>query len=143
MNATPVVTNAVDELNRQRNEQVLTESVRLVNAIANEQAKVVECEKQIEQARVDLNAIANRVVTAISVMGNPLPANANTETIAAVIAKANKEKQYSIEQQSGALTQRIVSEQDAIVLINKRIAELREALVKLTVPKVTAEQIVG
>ncbi len=138
-----VVTDAVAKLNEQRTEQVQTEAVRLITCIANEQDKISAGAKRIGDLRVEADKLVRNVVTETSVLGVPLPENANRETIAKVIEKANKDKQYSVEQSATRLTNAIVAEQDAIVLIEKRIKDLREALLKLTVPTVSVEQVVG
>lgn len=138
-----VVTDAVAKLNEQRTEQVQTEAVRLIGCISSEQAKIEACQKRIADLRVEGEKLTRNVVTPESVFGAPLPANANTETISKVVEKANKDKQYGVEQTASRLTSSIVAEQDAITLIEKRIAELREALLKLTVPTVSVEQVVG
>ncbi len=143
MNPTPVVAEAVAKLNEQRTEQVQIEAVRLINCISNEQNKIAECEKRISDLRVEANKLAKTVVDETSVLGSPLPANANRETIAKVIEKANRDKQGGIEIAANRLTNAIVYDQEAIVAIEKRIKELREALLKLTVPTVSVEQIVG
>jgi hypothetical protein len=140
---TPVVTAAVDRLNEQRNEQIIQEGLRLTECINKEQAKIKACEDNIARNRVEINAVANRVVTAVSVLGNAIPDNANKDTLSAVIEKANKAKQYGIEQESDRLQKAIVADQDAVILINKRIEELRAALLALKVEVVTVEQIVG
>lgn len=140
---TPVITDAVAKLNEQRTEEVQREAVRLIQCISNEQAKIVAGNKRIYDLQVEANKLAKDVVNETTILGVPLPENANRETIAKVIEKANKDRQYSIEQNASRLTNAIVSEQDAIALIEKRIAELRTALLKLTVPTVSVEQIVG
>ncbi len=145
MNNTPnaVVAEAVDKINEQRTEQVQIEAIRLIGCISNEQAKIAGCNERITTLRVEADKLVKNVISETSVLGSPLPDNANRETIAAVVAKANKDRQFTIEQSAGRLTNAIVSEQDTIVLVEKRIAELRTALLKLTVPTVSVEQVVG
>lgn len=143
MNSNTVVQEAVDELNAQKREQVLKEAVRLAECIEKERAKVEAGNQRIAALRAEAIKLVKSEVTAESVLGIPLPANANHDTVAAVIEKANKDRQYGIEQQAIRFRDSILAEQDAIVLIEKRIAELREALVKLTVPVVSVTQITG
>lgn len=143
MNTNQVVADAVAQLNTERTKQVQTEAVRLISCISNEQSKIADANKRIVELREKAVALANDVVDETTVLGSPLPDNANRETIAAVIAKANKDRQYTVEQSATRLTLAITAEQDAIALIEKRITELRAALVKLTVPVVTVEQVVG
>lgn len=143
MNTNQVVTDAVVKFNEQRTEQVQAEAVRLINCIANEQSKIAEREKVIASLREEAAKLARNVITETTVLGSPLPENANRETIAKVIEKANKDKQYPIEQAASRLTASIVSEQDAIAMLDKKIADLRGQLLKLTVPTVSVEQIVG
>jgi len=138
-----VVADVVTKLNESRTEEVQCEAVRLIGVIANEQAKIEASNKRIADLRVEGDKLARNVVTVESALGSPLPVNANTETITKVVEKANKDKQYSVEQSATRITSAIVSEQDSITLIEKRIKELREALLKLTVPTVSVEQIVG
>lgn len=138
-----VVSDAVAALNQQNAEALQNEAVRLINAIGREQDKVKEANDRMAVLRADLIKIASTVISETSVLGGSLPSNANRETIAAVIEKANKQRQYEIETSSGRLTAAITAEQDAVVMLEKRIADLRDQLLKLSVQPVTVAQIVG
>ena len=131
------------KLNEQRLEQSVTEAVRLGNCVIAEQAKIAKCQENIVNLQKEANKLALDVIDANRILGNPVPANANQETLAKVIEKANQDRQYSIEQSGKRLTDAIVADQDTIVLVEKRIKELREAILKLSVPTVTVQQVTG
>lgn len=138
-----VVSNAVDAFNKEKAEQTQQQAVGLVNQIAERQERIKGCEQRIAEHRDALKKVAEDVVTEESVFGGSLPANANKTTITEVIAKANKNKQFTIEQASARLTAAIVAEQDAITGIQKQIVELQTKLLTLQAPEVTATQIAG
>lgn len=138
-----VVADAVARLNQQNAEAVQAEAIRLINSIQCKQASKQACNERIVELREELGKVAKNVVDETTVFGGSLPANANKETITKVIEKANKDRQYTVETAANRLTSAITSEQDAIVMLDKAIAELREKLAKLSVPEVSVTQVVG
>lgn len=138
-----VVVDAVSAHNKALVEQAQNEALNLIAAITNEQAKIASCEDRIKINRTELDKLAKDIVDEASVFGGSLPENANKETISKVIVEANKAKQFNVEQSSKRLVQNINAEQDAIKAVEKRIADLREKLTKLSAPVVTVDQIVG
>lgn len=142
-NANTVVVDAVTAHNEAIVAKTQAEAVRLIGLITAEQTKVEGCNARIAARREALDKIAKEEVTITTVMGGSLPANSNTETITKVVEKANKERQYSVESRSTELVAAINNEQDAIRAIEKRIADLRAELLKLSAPVVTVDQIKG
>lgn len=138
-----VVADAVERLNQQNSEAAQQEAVRLMNCINDKQDKKQACEGRISELRQELGKVASTVIDETSVFGGSLPANANRDTILKVLEKANKDRQYSVETASDRLQKAIVSEQDAIVMLDKAVAELREKIVKIEVPTVSVTQIMG
>ncbi len=138
-----VIVESVAKLNEQRNEAAVNEAVRLGNCVLAEQVKIDTAKSNISRLQVEANKLAKDVIDAERILGNPLPENANKETLAKVIEAANKNRQYTVEQSGIRLRDAIVAEQDTIVLVEKRITELRTAILKINVPVVTVEQVLG
>lgn len=138
-----VVADAVERLNQQNTEAAQQEAVRLITSIQNKQDCKKACEGRIVELRKGLEKVAAAVIDEASVFGGSLPANANRDTIVKVLEKANRDRQYSVETAADRLQKAIVSEQDAIVMLDKAIDELRQKIVKIEVPQVSVTQIVG
>jgi len=142
-NQNTVISEAIAKINTERTEQAVEQAVMLCVQISNENEKIVEATKAITQLREEAKTLANSVVTQESVLGATLPENANKDTIAKVVEKANKDRQGAIELKATRLTNSITAQQDIILAVEKRINNLRGELIKLTVPVVTVEQVVG
>jgi len=141
--STTVVQDAVESLNKQNAEIAQAEAVRLINSIREKQERIVLCGERVVEFRKELDKVVKNVVDETTVYGGSLPGNANKETVAKVIEKANKDRQAVVENQANRLTASITSEQDQVAMLEKAIAELREKLGKVSVPTVTVQQITG
>lgn len=141
----PVITNAINALNDQREANVESEAMVLIGRIQNEQAQIKANDAQIESYRTELDKVRKDVIDQKSVLGTTLPAdgNPNEVTIAKAIADLNRARQSGVESQAISLTNAITGKQATIKANEANIAELRSKLLALKADVVSETVVTG
>lgn len=145
INNTAVVSTAVDLVNKANQSRIEGQAVQLVNAILDRNSAKTMTNERIASLQAELAKVAGDTITASSV-GVTLPTDesamtASQKTVANVIATLNKAKQDEIQLKSSRLVQAITNEQNAIVTIDKQIAELSAKLAALSAETVTVADV--
>jgi hypothetical protein len=140
-----VVTAAVNLVNQANQTRIEGQAVLLVNQILDRNTAKASSQERITSLQTELAKIAGDTITPESI-GVTLPTDATTDTasqktVRNVIATLNKAKQDEIQLKSSRLVQAITNEQNAIVTIDKQVADLQAKLASLTAETVTEAQV--
>lgn len=140
-----IINSAVELVNKANQSRIEGQAAMLINQILERGNAKAAVNERIVSLQTELAKVAGDTITPSSV-GVSLPTDPATDTdsqktVRNVIATLNKAKQDDIQLKSSRLVQAITNEQNAIVTIDKQVAELQDKLAKLTAETVTVEQV--
>ena len=140
-----VTTNALAQLNKDRQAKVTDEAQAKITYLLREQATIKSCQESIKVHQDAVKLLVEDVLTAESVFGRPasVTPTQNEVTILNAIKERNDAKQKSIEANSKSHLGAITEMNATITACNARIATLREELSKLAADVVTETQVLG
>lgn len=140
-----IINAGVELINKDRLEFAAGLAAGIIRSIEAEQAEIKKQEIAIEAARDNLKRLSESVVTPESVLGTAAPINPNMNdiTILKAIKDVNEGRQANVAVRAKSYAEEVASMQRTIELCTKNIAELRDALSKVSAKTVETETIVG
>ena len=140
-----IINAGIELINKDRLEFAAGLAAGIIRSIEAEQAEIKKQEIAIEAARDNLKRLSESVVTPESVLGTAAPINPNMNdiTILKAIKDVNEGRQANVAVRAKSYAEEVASMQRTIELCTKNIAELRDALSKVSAKTVETETIVG
>lgn len=140
-----VTTNALAQLNKERQARVTDEASAKITYLLKEQATIKSCQDSIKVHQEAVSKLVEDVLTAESVLGRPasVTPTQNEVTILSAIKERNDAKQKCIEANSKSHISAITDFNATIAACNGRIAKLREEMAALAADVVTETQVLG
>jgi hypothetical protein len=140
-----IINTAISNVNAERQVASISKAQGLIGCIERENQSLELLRLQVTENQEALRKLAGSEITFEKVLGFPKSTNpsATEATIIKSVEAIVMARQKDGEVRSTNLANAIANNLDAITATEKRIAELRDQLVKISTPVVQASAIVG
>jgi len=142
---TNIINTAVSNVNAERTLEAVRKAQGIIGSIERENTSLTLLKKSLSENQEALAKLAQNEVTFEKVLGKAKPTTptASEATIIKSIEAIVESRQKDVETRSTGVAQQIANSLDAVKATEKRIADLRAELDKVSADSLTAAAIVG